>query len=270
MPNTSPFLQELEESIAEGSGRGRLRALWHATDLLIAGQYSDEEIWTFGEVIELLARELENASRAKLARLLANSRNAPINCINKLAQDDSIDVAGPVLRQSERLDTRTLVSIATSASQAHLLAISKRKSVHEPVTDVLVSVGNREVIYSLANNPGARFSHFGFLQMIKRSENDSILIESFWTRKDIPRSIFQQLIAKASDEAKERLEREWPATATEIQTVVADVTGELHSIFGPGSKDYYCAKKRSPRCTDMAISVRKKSSNMHSPINFRK
>jgi uncharacterized protein (DUF2336 family) len=243
MPNTSPFLQELEESIAKGSDRARLRALWHATDVLIAGKYSDEQIWTFGEVIELLARDLEEASRAKLARLLANSKNAPINCINKLAHDDSIDVAEPILRQSERLDNRTLVSIAASASQAHLLAISKRKSVEEPVTDVLVSVGNREVIYSLASNPGARFSHFGFLQMIKRSENDSILIESFWTRKDIPRSIFQQLIAKASDEAKAKLERECPATATEIQTVVAGVTGELHSIFGPGSKDYFCAKK---------------------------
>jgi uncharacterized protein (DUF2336 family) len=240
---SSSFLRELEESIAEGSERGRLRALWHATDLLIAGQYSEEQIWTFGEVIDLLARELEEASRTKLARLLANSRNAPVNCINKLAHDDSIDVAGPILRQSERLDTRTLVSIAASASQAHLLAISRRKSVNEPVTDVLVSVGNREVIHSLANNLGARFSHFGFLQMIKRSENDSILIESLWIRRDIPRSIFQQLIAKASDEAKEKLERECPATAAEIQTVVADVTGELHSIFGPGSKDYFGAKK---------------------------
>ena len=108
---------------------------------------------------------------------------------------------------------------------------------------MLVSVGNREVIHSLANNPGARFSQFGFLQMIKRTENDSILIESFSTRKDIPRSIFQQLIAKASDEVRAKLERERPETAPEIQTVVVDVTGELHSIFGPGSKDYFCAKK---------------------------
>lgn len=60
--NVSSFLQELDRSIAEGSDRSLLRALWHATDVLI------EEIWTFGEVIGLLARELEEASRAKLAR----------------------------------------------------------------------------------------------------------------------------------------------------------------------------------------------------------
>lgn len=175
MIDNSSFLLDLEDSITKGSENGRLNALWHATDVLIAGRYSEDQIWTFGEVIERLARELEVETRAKLSRRLANSKNAPINCINQLAHHSSIDVAGPVLRHSERLDTRTLVSIASSASQQHLLAISQRKSIAEPVTDVLASVGNREVINSLASNPGARFSRSGLMQMIKRSENDSIL-----------------------------------------------------------------------------------------------
>jgi hypothetical protein len=81
------------------------------------------------------------------------------------------------------------------------------------------------------------------LKLIKRSEHDSILIENIGRRDDIPRSIFQQLIAKASDEVKTKLERERPEIATEIETLVADVTGELHAIFGPASKDYFCAKK---------------------------
>lgn len=243
MNGTASLLQELDESISQGSSESRLRALWHATDVLLAGQYSEEQIWIFGQVIEQLSRELEVAARAKLASRLASSKNAPINCINKLADDDSIDVAGPILRQSERLDVRTLVSIASSQSQQHLLAISRRKSVPEPVTDVLVVVGNQEVVDSLARNSGARFSHFGFLKLIKRSEHDSILVENLGRRDDIPRSIFQQLIAKASDEVKNKLERERPEITTQIETLVADVTGELHSIFGPASKDYFCAKK---------------------------
>jgi uncharacterized protein (DUF2336 family) len=99
--------------------------LWHATDLLIAGQYSEKDIWIFGEVIERLAREIKAAARAELARRLAHSKNAPVNVINQLARDNSIDVAGPILRHSERLDVRTLVSIARSKSQEDLLAISK-------------------------------------------------------------------------------------------------------------------------------------------------
>ena len=130
-----------------------------------------------------------------------------------------------------------------AGSQQHLLAISKRKSLAEPVTDVLVARGNRQVLRSLSGNPGARLSDRGFLQLIKRSENDSILLESLGRRKDIPRSIFQQLIAKASDESKKKLEREHPEMAAEIATLVSDITSELHSIFGPASQSYFQAKK---------------------------
>ena len=59
-------------------------------------------------MIERLADEIEVAARAQLSKRLAPSDNAPVKVVKKLAFDDSIDVAGPVLRQSERLDTRTL------------------------------------------------------------------------------------------------------------------------------------------------------------------
>ena len=44
------FLQELDEAVLRGSAESRLRALWHTT-LLIAGTYSEDQIWNFGEVI---------------------------------------------------------------------------------------------------------------------------------------------------------------------------------------------------------------------------
>ena len=237
------FLQELEVAVSRGSAESRQRALWYATDLLIAGRYTDDEIWIFGEVIGLLEQDIAVAARAQLAKRLARVDNAPLNIINKLAFDDSIDVAGPILRQSERLDTQALVANARSKSQQHLLAISKRKSIVEDITDVLVTRGNREVVNSVATNNGARFSDFGILSMIKRSESDSILFEQLGRRKDIPRHLFQQLIAKASDNAKKRLERERPEVATQIQTLVTDVTGALHSKFGPASKSYFAAKR---------------------------
>ena len=164
MNGTTSLLQELDEAISRGSKESRLRALWHATDVLVAGQYSEESIWVFGEIIDRLTQELEMEVRAELSQRLANCRNAPVDLINRLANHGSIDVARPVLRQSERLDNPALVSIATTGSQQHLLAISERRSIDEPVTDVLVRRGNREVLHSLTRNPGARFSHHGFLQ----------------------------------------------------------------------------------------------------------
>jgi len=41
MPEATSILQELDDAIIKGSPESRERALWHATDLLIAGRYSD-------------------------------------------------------------------------------------------------------------------------------------------------------------------------------------------------------------------------------------
>jgi len=243
MNEVKSFLRDLDEAISRGTAESRTRALWHATDLLIAGRYSDDEIQTFGEVIGRLADEIEIAARAQLAKRMARFKSAPINVIQKLAFDDSIDVAGPVLRESERLDDDTLVTTAKTKSQPHLLAISERKSLGEAVTDVLVTRGNWDVVNSVANNKGARFSDFGFLHMIKRAEGDSILAEQLGLRQDISRHLFQQLIAKASDDVKKRLESERPEMSDQIQSSVSEVTGELQSKFGPVSRSYFVAKR---------------------------
>ena len=237
------FLEELDDAISKGSPESRARALWHATDILIEGRYTEDQIWVFGEVIGRLSEEIEQAARAKLAKRLAHSNNAPFNVLLILASDDSIDVAGPVLQFSQRLDTNSLVTNARNKSQAHLLAISKRSSVPMVVTDELVTRGNREVLQAVAANDGARFSDFGFLHLIKRSEGDSILAERIGLRKEISRHMFQQLIAKASNDVKRKLERERPDLVDQIQDSVIEVTGALQSKFGPASNSYFAAKK---------------------------
>src|SRR5215212_4442147 len=193
MTELKSFLLELDEAVSRGTPESRERALWHTTDVMIAGRYSDDEIWTFGAVIGRLADEIEVAARAQLARRLARFDRAPVNIIHKLAFDESIDVAGPVLRESERLEPYALVANACIKGQTHMLAIAERKTIDETVTDVLVTRGNQEVVSSVARNNGARFSDFGFLHMIKRAEGDSILAEHLGLREDIPRHIFQQL-----------------------------------------------------------------------------
>jgi uncharacterized protein (DUF2336 family) len=237
------FLQELEEAVARGSAESRLRALWHTTDLLIAGRYTEDDIWMFGEVIGRLADGIEVAARAQLSKRLVRTDNASINITKKLAFDDSIEVAGPMLQHSARLDAKTLVSNIRTKSQPHLLAISKRRSLPVLVTDELVTRGNREVVNSVATNKGARFSDFGFLHMVKRSEADSVLAEQLGLRKDIPRHMFQQLISKASDDVKQKLESERPDLMGQIQTSVTEVTGALQSKFGPASMSYFNARK---------------------------
>jgi putative component of toxin-antitoxin plasmid stabilization module len=243
MTEQKSFLRDLDEAVQRGTAESRARALWHTTDLMITGRYSEDEIWTFGEVIGRLADEIEVAARAQLAKQLARFDQSPVNIIHKLAFDDSIEVAGPILRDSVQLEPYALVANVCTKDQSHMLAIAQRKSIDESVTDVLVTRGNQEVVKSVVKNDGARFSDFGFLHMIQRAEGDNILAEQLGLRKDIPRHVFQQLIAKASDDVRKRLERERPSMVGDIQTSVSDVTGELQSKFGPVSRSYFVAKR---------------------------
>jgi uncharacterized protein (DUF2336 family) len=240
---TKSYLEDLDDAILRGTEQSRTRALWHATDLLIKGRYSDEEILTFGKVIGRLADEIEVAVRAQLSERLAHFDGAPINVIRKLAFDDAIEVAGPVLESSDRLDEETLIANAATKSQAHLLAISRRKSIGESVTDVLVTRGDQVVVNAVAGNAGARFSGSSLLHMVKRAEGDSILAEQLGLRKDVPRHLFQQLIAKASDDVRERLAHERPEMCEQIGSSVVDVTGTLQSMFGPASRSHFVAKR---------------------------
>jgi hypothetical protein len=243
MSLSKSYLEDLDDAILRGTDQSRTRALWHATDLLIKGRYSDDEILTFGKVIGRLADEIEVEVRAQLSGRLAHFDGAPVNVIRKLAFDDAIEVARPVLESSDRLDDETLVANAGSKSQAHLLAISRRKSIGEAVTDVLVTRGDQAVVSSVAGNAGARFSGTSLLHMVKRAEGDSILAEQLGLRKDIPRQLFQQLIAKASDDVRKRLEYERPEMCEQIGSSVVDVTGSLQSMFGPVSRGHFVAKR---------------------------
>ncbi len=255
MPDARSLLAELDEAVVRGSPEKKEKALRYAADVLTVGRFADDEIWVFGEVIGRLADAIEVEARSRLAEQLAHISQAPVNIVVKLAFDDAISVAGPVLRHSVRLDPRALIENIRTKSQQHLLAISMRIALPIVVTDELIRYGNREVITSVASNWGALFSDSGLLQMIQRAENDGILAERLGLRRDIPRWLFQQLIAKASAEVRRKLEQERPEFGAQIQDSVAGVTGSLHSKFGPASKSYFEAKK--------TVGARKQDGRLH-------
>jgi uncharacterized protein (DUF2336 family) len=163
--------------------------------------------------------------------------------VHMLAFDDSIEVAGPVLQFSPRLDVTSLIANIRSKSQPHLLAISRRPSVPVEVADELVTRGDREVVQSIAANIGARFSDFAFRQMVKRAETDAVLAERVGLRQEIQPEMFAQLIAKASDAVRRKLERERPELTAAIQASVTKAGGQLYSKFASGQESYLALKQ---------------------------
>src|SRR5262249_27142485 len=115
MSATLSLIDELERALAAGSNAQRIEMLSRVTDLFLASasRYSADQINIFDEVIAKLARAIEAKARAKLAIRLAPVSNAPQGVIRMLAFDDDIEVARPVLRESERLNEADLLRSAT-------------------------------------------------------------------------------------------------------------------------------------------------------------
>src|SRR5215470_1368661 len=157
------IISEVDDAIAQGSPSRRGEILSHVTTLFLthSERYSEDEVALFDGVIARLAADIELAARALLAERLAAIANAPTATIRMLALDDAIEVAQPVLTQSPRIDARTLIDVARTKSVQHLLALARRPSLDESVTDILAERGDREVGIALAENQGARLSERG-------------------------------------------------------------------------------------------------------------
>jgi uncharacterized protein (DUF2336 family) len=245
MAAADSLIPELEDVIQHGSAERRSQTLKKITDLFLNGasQFNDEHVGLFDDVFNRLINEIEAKARAELSNRLAPVGNAPLQLVRRLAKDDDIAVAGPLLQQSRQLDEADLIFIAKIKSQAHLLAISGRRGIGEPVTDLLVQRGDRDVIRSVAENRGARLSDESFATLVTRAGEDDVLAENLGTRPDIPSAMFRNLLQKATAVVQQRLLASIsPEMQADIRRVLAKVTEQVETQRT--SRDYSAAQRR--------------------------
>ena len=240
---TDSLIEDLERALASSDEAHRVAMLTQVTDLFFAGasRYSAEQVKLFDEVLAKLAAAIEPMARAKLAARLAPARNAPAGVVRKLAFDDSIDVAGPVLRHSECLNDTDLIANANSKSQQHLVAIAQRKNLSEAVTDVLVTRGNRKVVHSVSGNHSARISYAGFRMLLKRAIGDDKLALLVGTRADLPRQHFVRLVEQASATVRAKLLAEKLGDSSAIEGLVDEISSGLRNDAETLSANYAAA-----------------------------
>src|SRR5215472_9029227 len=176
------LLMDELQAIRNASEDRRAATVRQITDLFLCGAdcFSNEQI--------------ERRVLIQLANSLAPVESAPVNVVRQLAKNDEIQIAGPVLIQSNRLDVADLIEIAKTMSQDHLLAISERKRVEQALTAVLVDRGNDDVLCKVATNAGAALSEADFRVLVGRAENHERLTEKVGLRPDIPAQLFERLL----------------------------------------------------------------------------
>ncbi len=229
------IIDEVESAIRAGSAEKGLETARRVTDLFLssAGSFDDEQIALFDEVLERLIRTIElraladmgaRIALAEISAQLAPVAQAPPSVMRRLASNDEIRIAGPVLQESARLDDGELVKIASSRGEPHLLAIAGRWWLKEIVTDALLARRYPSVSRRLAANPGARVSGQGFALMVGQAEADPELAVSVGIRVDLPSELRRRLLRSATDAVRARLlSRAPPHLFEEIQSAIAAI-----------------------------------------------
>jgi uncharacterized protein (DUF2336 family) len=204
--SVSTVLADLDKAMASRSGEQRVSTAARVADMFIlrADAFNEEQIDVFGAVIGRLAANVPVPGRVQLSEKLADVIQAPTGVIRQLALDE-IAVARPVLVRSPRLSDQDLIAVASSKGHSHMLAITERPNLAEPVTDYLVVKGDRVISHGLAVNQTARFSRRGMGLLVTRSLTDDSLQSALGQRIDLPDELQANLAQAVNASARRRL-----------------------------------------------------------------
>jgi uncharacterized protein (DUF2336 family) len=234
------LIAELEGAVNGGSPERRVKMLRQVTDLFLsdADRLNENQIGVFDDVLVRLIERMESRTLAQLSTTLSKSALAPKEIVRQLAYHEEASVAVPVLSKSNRLSEGDLIEIANTRGQQHLLAISSRETLNEPLTDALIKRGNLQVSHALANNAGARFSEQGYSTLVENAGKDGELAQKLGLRLDIPIGMLRQLLSKATAAVRARLlKTAAPEMREKIQQAIDAIAAQI-GIEVPTPVDY--------------------------------
>ena len=250
----SSIVDEVETAINAGSAEKRLETIKRVTDLFLAsaGSFDSEQIKLFDVVLERLVKTIEiraiadvsaRIALAEMSSQLAPIAQSPPSVVRRLAKNDEIAIAGPILAESARLSTEDLVEIAETKGEPHLLAVSGRWWLNEVVTDAILVRRYPTVSRRIVNNPGARVSAAGFAIVVAQAESDPELAVETGIRVDLPPELRHQLLSRATEAVRSRLlARAPPHVFEEIRSAIATVAAGVNREMSK-TRDFTAAKR---------------------------
>jgi uncharacterized protein (DUF2336 family) len=182
------LISELGAMLSQRSDAQRYSMLREICDLFLvyAPACPADQVSVFGEVMMVLVEIVRRDALIELSGKLAPVDNAPSKVARRLARDDDIAIAGPMLTQSNALTDKDLAEILAKKGPSHLKAVLKRPQLGAAVSDLLLERDDPALIYRLASSEEVHFSEVGIVKLVYAAKNDKKLAEVLLRRKDLP------------------------------------------------------------------------------------
>ena len=199
-------LPDLIALAQEPSSEKRRALLRELTDHFFGhAERSEAETALYGSVLSDLTDAMEVAVRAELAERFAESIDAPIQLIRRLANDEAEDVAQPVLRASPMLTEADLIQVIRSRGQGHMRAVSQRAEVSEAVSDAIVERGDDETLGVLLGNEGACLSRAASETAVERARLNPALHAPTVQRASLPPDLLNEMYFEVETRLRQRI-----------------------------------------------------------------
>lgn len=149
------------------------------------------------EILRLVVDGAAERVKRALAVTLKSSSNLPNDVAVRLAQDIE-SIALPVLEYSPSLSDEDLVEILEACEPARQMAIAKRDTLSETVTDAICEKGVASVITTALNNLNAAFTPKGMSRAIDRFPTNEEMAAAMVERPVLPLVVAEKIAQKFS------------------------------------------------------------------------
>lgn len=234
----------------EPSSARRRELLRDVTDLFFCSEaqvHSARESALFAEILCSLAAEMPANVLSEMSVRFASSPSAPGALVRRLANDEAIEVAQPVLCRSTVLSDEDLIQIIQVRSQEHIRAVAERATVSPTVSDVIVEKGDDKTLDTLVRNLGARLSRQAMEKVVDRAHENPALHDGVVNRGDMPLDLLNELYFSVEKRLRTAiLKRNTEVDPVELDRALGRARQRLHAT----------AERNSARVIEAQAAVR--------------
>lgn len=180
-------------------------------------KFSHREREVAEQIFRLIMKDTQMQVREMLAQRICNNPDIPRDIALHLALDHD-RVAVPIIEISEVLSDADLVKIIDSSRDvSKLLAISRRPSVSERVSDALVDTSYPNVISALLDNHKAEISERALAHIADSYAHEPQVIQSMVDRMRLPVTVVERLVAHVTESVAQELKKKYKLTDAQIR-----------------------------------------------------
>ena len=180
-------------------------------------KFSHREREVAEQIFRLVMKDTQMQVREMFAQRICSNPDIPRDIALHLALDH-VRVAVPMIEISEVLSDADLVKIIDSSRDvSKLLAISRRPSVSERVSDALVDTSYPNVISALLDNQKAEISERALAHIADSYAHEPQVIQSMVDRMRLPVTVVERLVAHVTESVAQELKKKYKLTDAQIR-----------------------------------------------------